>query len=343
MKNILVILTGGTIGSLVTNDEMDVSEESSYQLISYYQKAYGKEEVFEVQQPFSVLSEDITPMVWEKLCITMSRIPFDNYQGVIVTHGSDTLAYTSAMLGMLLGYASIPVVLTASNHPLGEEGSNGLRNFRAAVELICSGVEGGVYTVYEQGDGQMNVHLATRLTEADAYMDQFGSFGGVPYGRMESGKFIPYKSEINPNMEELKNAEGLIKRGYPVFHNKVLMIRPYPGFSYDFLDLSNKPAAIIHYLYHSATACTQEGEYSLLKFLEKCRQRDIPVYTASYKSTSGRAYVTAKKVIEAGAIPMENISAEAAYMKLLLLYNFGVEEVEKQIKTTLYFENVKML
>lgn len=340
MKNILVILTGGTIGSQIQNDSMDVTNASPYRLLEMYRKRYGTEECFEVLQPFSVLSENMTPRLWSMLCRTMCEIDYEKYEGVILAHGSDTLAYTSSLLGMLLGHVPVPVVLTAANYPLEDERSNGLSNFRAGVELIRSKMTGGVYTVYQKQDGHMPVYLSTRLTEADSYCDQFDSFGRMPLGEMVKEKFIPYREAVNPSAKELEEAGSLRKLGCPVFEKQILMIRPYPGLSYDYLTLQKKPAAVLHYLYHSATACTKGEEYSFLCFLERCREKEIPVYTASYKETKGRLYVTAREIMEMGVIPMANISAEAAYAKLMLLYNMDLKDLGNQIKSNIYFENL---
>jgi len=341
LKKILVVLTGGTIGSQIQNESMDVTGESPYRLLEMYRKRYGGEDQFEVICPFSILSENMTPEYLGALCRAMCEIPYEEYQGVILAHGSDTLAYTSALLGMLLGHIPVPVVLIAADYPLQDERSNGLPNFRSAVELIHSEAAGGVYTVYRRPDGFMPVYLSTRLTEADAYRDQFGSFGGTPLGEIKNGKFILKEDKINPSMEQLAQAGSLRKlAGCPDFKNQVLMIRPYPGLSYDWIDLDRKPAAVLHYLYHSATACTKGEEYSLLCFLERCRNREIPVYTASYKNTEGRMYVTAREIMGMGAVPMANISSEAAYMKLMLLYNMGFKKVTEWADRNFYFENL---
>ncbi len=340
MRKILVVLTGGTIGSQVQNDSMDVTNASPYKLLELYRKQYGTEDSFEVIYPFSVLSENMTPGLLGILCKVMCEIDYEKYEGVILAHGSDTLAYTSALLGMLLGHVPVPVVLIAANYPLEDVRSNGLSNFRSAVELIQTEMTGGVYTVYQRADGSMPVYLSTRLVEADAYGDQFFGFGGTPLGEMQKGKFVPCMGKINPSPEELEQAGSLRRLGCPVFRKQILMIRPYPGLNYNYIDLDQRPAAVMHYLYHSATACTREEEYSFLSFLECCREREIPVYTASYKEPKGRLYVTAKKIMEMGVTPMVNISAEAAYMKLLLLYNMKLEDLSGRIENNIYFENL---
>lgn len=344
-KKILVILTGGTIGSRVENTTIDVTDSSSYELISLYRKIYREEDVFEVICPYTVLSENMSLKIWTNLIHALYQVRWEKYQGVIITHGSDTLAYTSALVGMLFSHIRIPIVLTAGNYPLGEEGSNGLVNFRSSVELIRTPGIRGVFTVYQNRRGENCVYLATRVTEADSYRDQFSSFGGSAFGRMENGVLKVEKEEANPSPEELvKNCEKRIalKEQCPAFTKEILMIRPYPGMNYEYIDLSNRPAAVLHYLYHSSTACTEGEKYSLPVFLKRCREEQIPVYTASYKSREGFFYITAQEILRSGAIPMLNISPEAAYMKLLLLYNIS-ENVTGKMEENIYFEHLPAL
>lgn len=341
MKKILVVLTGGTIGSRVEGEKIEVSDTSPYRLLALYEKQYGSDNAFEVIQPFSILSENMNLEFWSRLCQTMWNIAYENYEGVILTHGSDTLSYTSALLGMLLCHVQVPVILTASNYPLGEKGSNGIANFRSAVELINTHLLKGVFCVYQNNKGENHVYLATRLTEADAYLDQFGCFGGVPLGKMENGVFQYYGHAVNPSLSQLGKERQAIADTCPSLTKPVLMIRAYPGLDYRTIDLGTEPAAVLHCLYHSATACVAGGDGSILDFMARCQKRGIPVYTASGKQRAGRGYVTAKEIQDKGTRLLENISPEAAYAKLLLLYNMEEKEgVDKRINETFYFENL---
>lgn len=345
MKKILVVLTGGTIGSRIEGSTIDVTDSSSYYLISLYKEKYGEEDAFEVIQPFSILSENMRPEIWTDLAGALWHIRWQEYQGVIITHGSDTLAYTSALIGMMFCHVPVPIVLTASNYPLGEKNSNGLSNFRSSVELLKTPGLRGVFTVYQNHKKENSVYLASRMTEADCYLDQFGAFGGSTFGKIADGRLQVEISEVNPEPSELYefcHKRQPIADKAPVFEKQVLMIRPYPGMNYDFIHLSEKPAAVLHYLYHSATACTEKEEYSFLHFLKRCGEADIPVYAASYKNEGGLAYVTAKEILKAGAVPMMNISPEAAYMKLLLLYNTE-ENIRQNAGEPLYFEHLPCL
>lgn len=345
MKKILVVLTGGTIGSRVENSVIDVSGSSPYRLISMYEEFYGKED-FEVIQPLNILSENMTPDALLVLLKALDKIRYEEYAGIIVTHGSDTLSYTSAFAGLLFHHVPVPVILVASNYPLGQKGSNGLNNFAKAVELIRKDPVRGVFVLYQDMAGSDQVYLATRIQEAEPFHDQFRDFSGQAFGKMEDGKFIVNTGIEQPTKEAVE-ANKTRKMEIPAsFSEKIMLIRPYPGMDYSFFlpDGKDKPAAVLHYLYHSATACLTGEEYGLLSFVEHCRSRNIDVYTASYKKTEGNQYATGDALLKAGVTPLLNISPEAAYAKLLLLYNnSGTKGRREQLaQENIYFESVSV-
>lgn len=336
MKKILVILTGGTIGSRVSENVVDLCEGSVYQLIDAYEKTYGKEE-FEVINPFSTLSENMMPETWEKLCQVLWNTNFEQYRGVILAHGSDTLSYTAALLGMLFGRKTL-MVLIASNYPIGERGSNGLSNLRGAVAFLKKPpCRCGAFVIYRDGSGKMPVYLSTRIREADPYGDQFTAFGGVPFGYMEE-EFVPVISEKNPSCKELSENREAVFETCPDVTGRVIMLKAYPGLDYERISLQKRPHAVLHLMYHSATACTVGEEENFLRFLKKCKEQQIPVYIASVKDAGGRAYATGKQILEQGAIPLLNISPEAAYGKLLLQY--GQKKERNLFRENLFYEHL---
>lgn len=343
MKKILVIFTGGTIGSKITDQIINVDKESPFTLIHMYEKKYGDKGRLEGKMALSILSENTIPDHWSKLCSVLSEISYENYKGVILTHGSDTLAYTSALVGMLYHYVPVPVVLVASNYALGEKGSNGLKNFKKAVDFIDSRTVRGVFTIYRNHKNQNEVFLSTRMMEADPYSDQFRAFGGHPYGIMKKDRFIPYTDSYQPSIDEINKKQDKTAKEPIVFTNRILLIRPYPGIDYSMFDLlSGKPAAVLHYLYHSATACTdaQEETYQVLSLVKRRKEEGIDFYAASYKESDGKRYATADALLKAGAIPLYNISAEAAYAKLMILYNRKQPVTKEEIQKNFYFESL---
>lgn len=341
MKKILVILTGGTIGSKIEDNVINVNSQSPYRLLSMYEEQYRKEE-FDVIQPVNVLSENMTPDIWLKLFRAVEQIDCGKYDGIIVTHGSDTLSYTAAFMGMLFHHLPIPLVMVASNYPLGQKGSNGLNNFACAVEFIRTKAVRGVFVIYSDDAGMNHVYLATRLVEADPCFDQFKDFGKVPFGKMECGKFTVNKNGWIPSIQEVETHSSKELEVPQYFDKDILVIRPYPGMNYSQFDLSKKPAAVLHYLYHSATACTDEtaGDYNLLPFVKKCRELGIDFYTASYKQTEGKQYATADALLQAGVTPLLNISVEAAYAKLMLIYHQKQGDFKRMARQDFYFETI---
>lgn len=339
MKKILVVLTGGTIGSTVEAGVINVNEKSPYLLLQKYEEIYKKNENFEVIQPLNILSENMTPNTLLILLKALERITYEDYAGVIITHGSDTLSYTSAFVGMLFYHVPVPIILIASNYPIGQEGSNGLSNFANAVELIRRKAVRGVFTLYQNHLLENQIYLSTRVVEADPFLDQFRDFSGTPFGKMEQ-EFILYGGKDQPSLEEV---EGKKERQLSVpnsFSKNILLIRPYPGMDYSEINPGKNTAAVLHLLYHSATACTEGGNYSLLSFAEKCRKKGIDFYTASHKKIEGDRYATGDSLFKAGVRPLLNISPEAAYAKLLLLYNLHDHVTEEMTRQNIYFESI---
>lgn len=310
---ILIVLTGGTIGSKVEDNTIDLSSTSPYKLINEYEKIYGNDTDFDVIQPLNILSENMTPESWTVLCKALSKIDTVKYDAVIITHGSDTLSYTSALVWHLYHDAPIPFILIASNYAIGEKESNGLQNLRSAVTFAKTAKLGGAYTIYSDENGNNNVYLASKITEADCCRDQFGCFGGKLFGTVQQDQFVKNANFQPDNAIMLKNKRI-------AFEQKVLLLRPYPGLNYDMIDLSEPPAAVLHYLYHSATACVTGGNSSVINFVRRCKSKSIPVYLASFKGVE-KLYASCRELLQEKVTPLINISCESAYMKLLIAYN----------------------
>lgn len=329
MKKILVLLTGGTIGSKVENGVIDVGENSVYLLTSLYEEMFGKED-FEVQVPLQILSENMTMDSLLVLLKAVRDVKAEEYAGVIIAHGSDTLSFTSAFMGLLFDHYRIPVVLVASNLPLSKPEGNGLANFAAAVSFIRGGAPEGAYAIYRDHENCMKVYHALTICEADPVLDDYHDFTGEAFGYMEDGRFHPFRKKEEPKKTPAEStvSDSTEVHQYRIpdsFDNSVLVIRPYPGMDYSFFTLEGekKPAAVLHYLYHSATACVV-GEYTgFPAFAGRCREKSIPLYTASYKQTEGDLYASADQLIKEGAIPLLNRSVEASYAELMLRYNGG--------------------
>lgn len=298
---ILVIATGGTIGSVFDGMSIDVSAAQSCAVVELYQQKHRDVE-FVTQSPLNLLSERVSAddlNVLAKVILTADYAPFD---GVIFTCGSDNLGYIAPFIGLLTADLSLPVAIVVTDRVLSDPAANGYANFCAAVELIRRGKK-GAYVPYRNMDGVMYVHSATDIRQADL-SDDFVSFHGA-YALVEDGDIILKKKFIQQAIPAVFSRDHL-----PKISDNVALIHPYPLLDYSALDLDGK-RAVLHTLYHSATL-DSEGAIRLMR-----RYADVPFYLAAFRSEKNR-YITAVEAIGAGAIPLSDISPECAYIKLLL-------------------------
>ena len=321
MKKILVVFTGGTIGSTEKNGIIDVDEKKNFKLISLYKQNYNSDIEFFPIEIMEILSENITAKHWETICNYLFSINFADYDGIIITHGSDTLAFTSAIIGMLFSHTEIPIILIASNLTLGTPGSNGLNNFAKAVEHISMGKSKGVFTIFDK------TYLATRVMPADSCLDKFSAYGN------EDIQTIFRKTLLNETSPlPISNIK---------FKNEILMIYGYPNINFSAFSIPQNVSAVLYVPYHSGTACTDHDnpEYTLTEFIKRCRKQNVNVYLNGIKSNDG-IYASLDKILDAGAIPLLGISEVAAYAKLIIAYNQNALPINDFLDKDIYFEQV---
>lgn len=338
---ILVILTGGTIGSLISENVINVKEGASVKLIEMYQEKNGNDVEFEVIQPLNILSENLEPSYWEVLCNCLDQVEFSQYQGIIITHGSDTLSYTAAMMGLCYSHTNIPIVLIASNYALQDERSNGFANFYHAV-CFMKEKRAGVFVVYQNDKQENIVYLATRLKEADTYSDQFSSFGRVDFGKVTENGFLEMIHRQNPTLQEMQMPAAKWRKEKFRYTKKILLIHSYPGLDYNCISLDSEVGAVLFATYHSATVCGGCKQCPVEKFLKTCRDKRIEVYACSFKPAKD-FYATSTELLRQGVIPLVNISTEAAYAKLILAYNQPIKDREAFMKENIFYEILPVL
>lgn len=331
MARILVVLTGGTIGSIGDGEIIDVDERASLLLMEKYYKNYSRNDEFAFTQPLNIASENLETRHWEIVVNHILGYNIDGYDGIIITHGSDTLSYSSAMLSMCLCHLSIPIVLTAANYVVTDERSNALNNFYASVSIIKN-FSRGVFTVFGDKIGKSRVFLPTRILEADGLNDTFQSFGGMELGFVNDGTFEFTDIIINPDKNKIEQKRKPILSDRLSLSKKVILVRQYPGLDFGNIIIGEDVGAVLLVTYHSQTArTTGKGNVSLL--VENCRKRDINVYCTPFKNKNEN-YKSSAELMKLGCIPIYKTSAESAYAKLLLACNIGMNLLERDI----YFE-----
>jgi L-asparaginase len=322
MKKILVVFTGGTIGSTACDGVINTTQQAGFKLIQLFQALPQPESIhFDCIQPLQLLSENLHPIVWTMLIQAIENQPLASYDGIIVSHGTDTLAFTAAALSFYFHALEKPLLLVSSNYPLEHPQANGLQNFSCAVEFIRQQKQNGVFVPYTNPGQITQVHIGSRLASSLQLSGDFISVQSKSYLTFQDGKFS--------NLQDLsgfKKLKGLSLKAD--FSKRILLIKPYPGLDYSVFDLSNVDA-VLHDLYHSGTACTLKewGEnYHLISFLERCKTAGIHCYLAPALKTQD-LYASRCELENHGAITLWNMSLEAAYVKLLLAHgNFKQPE-----------------
>jgi len=197
MKKILVVFTGGTIGSTAAEGTINTSSEAPFKLLQQFQQHYKNHRQihFSTIQPLLILSENLAPCVWQTLIAAIEAQQPDQYDGIILTHGTDTLAYTAAALSFYFNAIKIPMILVSSDYPLEDTRANGLENFMCAVEFILQNIQAGVFVPYRNRQQTPQVHRGSRLTCSLQLSGDFFSIQGKSFMQFENRQF----SLLNPS------------------------------------------------------------------------------------------------------------------------------------------------
>lgn len=280
---ILVIITGGTIGSTTNGDTTSLDENKNYALIDEYKRKFSDDTEFCVVSPYRILSENITSEELNLLIDCVNENLAKDFDGIVVTHGTDTLQYTASALGYCFCAVGKPVVVVSANYPLDNKMSNGYHNFEAAVRFIRSKISNGVFVAYKNTHNEhTDIHVATRLYSHLEITDEVYS--------IRNQVFAFYKDDNITKNEKYIATTSCDKNTIYHFKNKtgILVITSLVGDSFNY-DLSDVKAVLIR-PYHSGTINTSDG--GLQRFCEKAKEKGIPVFIlsngmgADYESTN---------------------------------------------------------
>ena len=139
-----MLATGGTIACEPSEDGLVPRLSGAAMLEALHGSGIPCE--VDVQELMNLDSSNLQPEDWERMARAVAEA-HDRYDGFVITHGTDTLAYTAAALHQMLRNLDRPVIITGSQLPLGAEGSDGPRNLRDAFFVACEGVP-GVFVVF---------------------------------------------------------------------------------------------------------------------------------------------------------------------------------------------------
>ena len=301
---LLFIFTGGTIGSTAKNGKISVDGEKPRLLLQKYAARYPLDFEYDTLAPFTELSENFSGAQIAQIVAAVSA-HIKNYDGIIVTHGTDTLAYTASALGLTLGNESIPVSFVSSAYPLDDEKENGVDNLFGAIALIKSGKEKGVFVSYQnEKGGAITIHRATRLSSALALLHQVYSVNDDPYGFVLPGGDF-YK---NPAFKESPDTLPPPSKALTERSDGILRVFPYPGMIYP--EITDRTRFILLDTYHSGTVDGKSAEAHA--FLQNAKEKGVPVLV------TGNAAYDSTQIFEKYGVTRLSLSPIAAYIKLWL-------------------------
>lgn len=212
MKNILLLATGGTIASVVGNEGL-APGLSAEELLHYLPESSGELHV-DAKILMNQDSTNLQPEDWVNIAEAVYKY-YDDYDGFVITHGTDTLAYTSSALSYMLQGLNKPVVLTGSQVPISFQKTDARKNVADALRFASEEI-GGVFIVF---DGR--VILGTRAVKmrTKSY-DAFESINH-PYVAYVNRNEVKYQWKPEPNTGPLLLNTSLC--------TDVFLMKLYPG------------------------------------------------------------------------------------------------------------------
>ena len=191
MKKILLLATGGTIASKPTAAGGLAPAITSEELLSFVPELAKLCEIDAVQL-FSLDSTNVGPEQWQQL-VHAIRQNYDAYDGFVIAHGTDTMAYTAAALSYLIQGSPKPIVLTGAQKPIWFDGTDSKRNLTDAFLHACRGC-GGVQIVF---NGKVILGTRARKTRTKS----FNAFSSIDYPEtavFRDMRLIPFLRRPDP-------------------------------------------------------------------------------------------------------------------------------------------------
>ena len=321
-KHILLLTTGGTIASLPGFDGLephraDVMERQLSQLRSYFD--------ITVEDLMCLDSSNIRPKEWQKIAqrVFERRLQFD---GVVISHGTDTMAYTASALTWMLPGIDRPVVITGSQLPLADPLSDGPDNLRTAFTMAASG-HPGIYLAFDR-----KVMLGCRAVKVRASgFSAFESVNARYAARVTHQGLVIDPAALQPQI------------GFPQLMDKVsssvFLLKLTPGLDasvFEMLANLGYRGIVIEAFGLGGVNVLHEG----LQGIRMALDRGISVVVTTqclYDSSDLQVYQVGKKLLELGVIQGRDMTSEAAMTKLMWALGQGMDQ--KQIES-LFLRNL---
>jgi len=333
LKNISILSTGGTVASRV-----DYNTGAVHPAFTAEDLILTFPELLEIgnisgRPLMNILSENILPLHWKRIAEEIKREVESGAEGIVITHGTDTMHYTSAALSFMVE-TNIPIVLVGAQRSSDRPSSDASLNLISAVMAATEPIK-GVYVVMhgESGDTFTYLHEGVKVRKYHtSRRDAFRSVNTIPLAKIyPTLRKIEYlkdvervegedpKVEINTNLEE---RVALVKV-YPGIDGEIInyyVDRGYKGILLEGTGLGHAPETIFDNIKYAV-------------------DRGVLVAMAS-QCINGRVnmnvYSNGRKLLRLGVIPCEDVLPEVALVKMMyLLGNYPLEEAKRLLTKNL--------
>lgn len=307
MKKILLIQTGGTIAMDISDGQPTLNPEKWTDLM--YQAIPELSEIAKItmERLFFEDSSDINKEHWGKLA-KFIRDKYKQYDGFVVLHGTDTMAYTASALSFALQQLDKPVILTGSQVPMSNIRSDARRNLVNAIEMATLSLPEVAICF---NDFVYRGNRATKMSIGD--FDAFASPNYPPLA--EIGLNIEMRDHIHPASDSLQV--------FTNFSDQVFLLKIYPNLNPSFLEQVNfgDMRALIVEAFGSGNFPIH-GKQNLLPFFEKCINNDVLLIItsqAAYDAVDLSNYESGRKAMRLGALSARDMTTEATLTKIMYL------------------------
>jgi L-asparaginase len=314
--SVLLIYTGGTIG--MVNDPVSGSlvpvdfEHISDQVPELKKFGYDIRSV-----SFNPVSDssNIDPEIWIKIA-TVIENHFSDYDGFVVLHGTDTMAYSASALSFMLENLQKPVIFTGSQLPIGVLRTDGKENLITAIEIAASQNSGRplVPEVCIYFDNKLM--RGNRTTKISA--EHFGAFDSPNYPPLaEVGLHIRFNSRLINSPDPHRDM-----RVHKAFNNNIAVLKLFPGLNSNFVKaIVNTPGlkALIIESFGSGNAPTYNWFTEELKGFIDRGGIILNITQCHGGSVEMGLYETSREMLRAGVLSGKDITSEASVTKLMHL------------------------
>lgn len=313
-----LIVTGGTIASKLDSRTGAVSALTDVnEFRRFYPGLFEKYDIKEIEVPFMCLSENMEFRHWKKIAESVEKmLNRKEIKGVVITHGTDTLHYTSAALSFFLRDLNKPVVLTYAQRSIDRASSDAELNLQCAAEMALSDcaevVLVGHATMEDDfcyafpGTKTRKMHTSRR--------DAFKPVNAKPIAKISAKEGVDFFGERRPRNE------GNVKLDCE-FSDKVVLVKFYPGQDPDILDyyMNKGYKGIIIEMTGLGHVASSEARHSWVNRIKRLVKKGIVVCAAAqtiYGRLNSKVYSTGRELESAGVLFLEDMLAETAFVKL---------------------------